>query len=111
MRRLNTYVHVLNGVGERHVFGPGDPVPAWAEKKITNPDVWDDGDNAQDDARVDETNAVEVPPLTGTGSGRERWAQYAAAHGVQVPEDAKRDQIVEVLREAGVPVSTEQDQE
>ncbi|WP_346536952.1 hypothetical protein [Micromonospora sp. DPT] len=47
-RKLNTTVHVADDNGTMHVFGPGDEVPGWAEKKITNPDVWegDSGDDA-----------------------------------------------------------------
>ncbi|MWK39577.1 hypothetical protein GEV43_39985 [Actinomadura sp. J1-007] len=41
MRKLITHVHVADDVGQVHVFGPGDTVPTWATKKITNPDVWD----------------------------------------------------------------------
>ena len=40
MAKLNTYVHVHDKDGVSHAFGPDDTVPAWAEKAITNPDVW-----------------------------------------------------------------------
>lgn len=41
-KKLATTVHVADDNGTMHVFGPGDEVPGWAEKAITNPDVWED---------------------------------------------------------------------
>lgn len=43
MAKLNTHVHVVNPKGEPVVLKPGEDVPAWAEKAITNPKVWADG--------------------------------------------------------------------
>ena len=40
-KKLTTTVHVPDENGTMHVFGPGDEVPGWAEKAITNPDVWE----------------------------------------------------------------------
>lgn len=40
MAKLAVFVHVLGDDGQMHVFGPGDDVPDWAAKKITNPDAW-----------------------------------------------------------------------
>lgn len=51
------------------------------------------------------TERPPVPPRTGTGSGREPWAAYAAACGVSVPEGAKRDEIIRALTVAGMPVT------
>lgn len=42
MGRLNTTVHVADETGTYQVFGPGDELPEWAEKAITNPKVWAD---------------------------------------------------------------------
>lgn len=42
MAQLKTYVHVTNPEDGRSVqFGPGQDLPDWAVKAITNPDVWD----------------------------------------------------------------------
>jgi hypothetical protein len=41
MATLKTVVHVTDEAGERHVFGPADEVPEWAQKRITNPKAWD----------------------------------------------------------------------
>ena len=38
-----------------------------------------------------------APPRSGAGSGRDAWAAYAAAQGVQVDDDMSRDQIIEAV--------------
>jgi hypothetical protein len=53
---------------------------------------------------MDTSGDVEVPPQGGAGSGRDVWAQYAAAKGVSVPEGATRDEIIDACKKAGVPV-------
>lgn len=57
-KKLNTTVHVLDDEGATHVFGPGDDVPTWAAKKITNPHVWEGGD---------EDEAAAPAPRSGRG--------------------------------------------
>jgi len=49
--------------------------------------------------------SVEVPPVRGPGSSVEAWREYAATKGVEVPEHAKRAEIVEALETAGHPVN------
>jgi hypothetical protein len=44
------------------------------------------------------------PPQGGPGSGKEAWAQYAAAQRVSVAEDASRDEIIAAIEKAGKPV-------
>jgi hypothetical protein len=39
-KKLASTVHVADADGVVQVFGPGDDVPAWAEKAITNPKAW-----------------------------------------------------------------------
>ncbi len=39
-RNLTRYV-CIDGPDGMVQFGPGDDVPTWAVKKITNPNVWD----------------------------------------------------------------------
>lgn len=48
--------------------------------------------------------SVEPPPLSGPGSGAPAWREHAAALGVAVEPDAKRDDVVEAIRAAGHPV-------
>ena len=50
-KKLTTNVHVADENGQTHAFGPGDDVPDWAEKAISNPDVWE-GAESSDPARV-----------------------------------------------------------
>lgn len=40
MATLATIVHVTDGKGTAHVFGPADDVPEWAQALITNPKAW-----------------------------------------------------------------------
>ncbi|MCX2931402.1 hypothetical protein ORI20_14045 [Mycobacterium sp. CVI_P3] len=110
-----THVSVRDDNGTVHSFGPGSDVPAWAKAKITNPKVWEGGDDVAADPTPggDQGSSssggggdVEPPPLGGAGSGRDHWADYAAnfADKVTISEDDKRDDIVDKLREAGIRV-------
>lgn len=129
-KKLNTFVTVHDDEGAAHTFGPQDKLPGWAKKAITNPNVWADGADDQDDdgsqgasgasdAGVSETGAesptgsesagsLAVPPLTGAGSSTDAWRAYAVAAtkaaGLQldIPADAKRGDIVEALKSAGI---------
>lgn len=87
MRTLNTYVHAVGENGESQVFGPGDVVPGWARKAITNPKVWDGED---DEPAVSTPVVLERP--AGNAS-REDWAAYATQEGVELDPDMKRDDI------------------
>jgi hypothetical protein len=124
MAKLNTTVHV-NGVA----YGPGKDIPSAVAAQISNPDVWEGGkapSNAgsavtpQPALQLSVTRAEaaapppaasaatsEVPRKGGAGSGKDAWAAYAAAKGVQVPDDATRDDIVTALDAAGVPTESE----
>jgi hypothetical protein len=44
------------------------------------------------------------PPKSGAGSGVEAWRAYAEANDVEIPADAKREQIWAALADAGIPV-------
>lgn len=54
--------------------------------------------------------SLAVPPLNGAGSSKDAWRDYAgkaaekAGLQIDIPADAKRDDIVEALRSAGIPV-------
>lgn len=91
-RKLNTYVHAHavddKGNVQSQVFGPGDDVPDWARKAITNPDVWADGSEGDES---DEPGLLERP--AGNAS-RDTWAAYAAQERVEVEDDMKRDDII-----------------
>lgn len=85
------------------VFHPGDDVPAWAADLITNPTAWSSEEDTEDTPEGDESPPV--PPTSGKGSGRDAWAAYANAKGVEVEEDMSRDDIVAACELAGIPIA------
>lgn len=118
MSRLTAYVHVHLPEGGTVVYGPDDEVPADHAALITNADAWVGGTVPEpteapappNPAPVDadeqpmEPSALPVPPRSGPGSGATAWAEYAAAHGVNVEDGAGRTDIIAALTAAGVPV-------
>lgn len=112
MARLNTTVFVVDPDGRDRPFGPGEDLPDWAAKQISNPDVWDGEPPAhirgQDDAKKEPASqapaasAAQEPPRSGKGSGRDAWAAYAASRSVEVKGDASRDDIIDQLAERGL---------
>ncbi len=62
MAALKAHVALFDKKGVLHTFEPGDEVPAWAAKKITNPKAWggdppaveqpDEGDKAAEIAAL-----------------------------------------------------------
>lgn len=104
-RRLSAYVHVRGADGGMVAFGPDDDVPGWAAEQIKNPKAWaDDDDVVVVDAPSGDGPDVgggedddERPPRSGKGSSLEAWRQYATDHGVAVPDDASRDDIIEAV--------------
>jgi hypothetical protein len=90
MRTLNTYVHAVgqvDGQAMSQTFGPGEKVPEWARKAITNPKVWD----GEDDVPAEEAPAVLERPAG--NASREKWAAYAVQEGVELEPDMQRDDI------------------
>lgn len=74
-----------------------------------------EGAGAQESAAGNPTQpptdgSLAVPPLNGAGSSKDAWRDYAgkaaekAGLQIDIPADAKRDDIVEALRSAGIPV-------
>lgn len=43
------------------------------------------------------------PPRSGSGSGRDAWAEYSTARGVTVTDGSSRDDIIANLDRHGVP--------
>lgn len=130
-KQLATYVHVFDENHETHVFGPGDKVPGWAKKQITNPKAWaaaesdddldedlesddeteeledDDSEHEEsedDDSEEDDDESSSLPPQRGKGSGVARWRRYAEANEFEVDEDAGRDEIIAALKANDIPV-------
>ena len=97
MAKLNTFVHV-----DGKQYGPDDDVPADVAKQITNPDVWDDGD---EDATGESAGVRDAEPAAGGESdpnrpkgnaSRDVWAAYASRLDPPVRVDASmnRDDII-----------------
>jgi hypothetical protein len=80
--------------GDLIAIGPDDEIPGWA-KKLVHERHFADGEAAVGDG---------VPPRAGAGSGKDAWRDYAAANGVQVADDATRDDIIAACEAAGVTV-------
>jgi hypothetical protein len=95
MRKLNTYVHAVgegaDGETLSQVFGPDDEVPSWAQKAITNPDVWDSPDDAALQLAPSAAELLERPK---GNASRDSWAAYAAQEGVELEDDMTRDDII-----------------
>lgn len=125
MARLRTTVHVKDLDGRNRYFEAGQEVPDWAAEQISNPDVWDGElpahlQGEQDPSQPPQEPAAPSvlppheqtaqggeqgaggsgePPRSGRGSGKEAWAAYASSQGVDVAEDASRDDIIAQLAE------------
>lgn len=65
--------------------------------------------SSQADAFSAAAAAMAPPPKAGPGSSKAKWAAYAAAHNVDVPDGADRDDIIAALRNADVPVDQPDD--
>jgi hypothetical protein len=71
---------------------------------LTVDEVKDEADQQDGPSEPGGESASAAPPQGGPGSGKEAWAQYAAAQDVSVPEDASRDEIIAAVKAAGKPV-------
>ena len=103
MAGLVTHVSLRDETGNVVSFGPGDDVPAWAKKLITNPRVWEGGEDDTADqppAGGGTGGGDEPPPMSGAGAGRDDWAAYAEKQGVKVEEEWKRADIISALKNA-----------
>jgi hypothetical protein len=99
-------VHLVKD-GVTQSFMPGDEVPEWAAKLITNPNVLAVDDVASDEPSGSSEAASDddaPPPRYGKGSAQKAWAAYAVAHGVDVDDDTPRDEIIAACEDAEVPV-------
>lgn len=96
-----------------HVLAKKDTGTASVEADVSAGGT--DGAGAQESAAGESTQppaeaSLVVPPLNGAGSSKAAWLDYAKkaaqAAGLQIdiPADAKRDDIVEALRTANIPV-------
>ncbi|MFI1607848.1 hypothetical protein ACH4YN_38040 [Streptomyces griseofuscus] len=106
-QQLVAFVHVRDVGGRTVAYGPGEDVPAWARKQITNPKAWGDVESAEPSQVEAPSPAgtggdLEAPPRAGKGSGVEAWRDFASRKGVDVDQDASREQIIAACEAAGV---------
>lgn len=83
-RKLAGYVHVHDGAGNSHVFGPADSVPPELAKLITNPGVWAE----EPDADGEPSDSWTVPDLKA----------YAELHEIDLGEATKKADILAAIR-------------
>ena len=105
-KKLATTVHVTDEAGEVHILAPGKKVPEELAKLITNPKAWASGDASSEETEEQSSStaggstagsAPVKPPVAGSGSGKEAWAEYATAVGITVPDDANKGDIVALV--------------
>ncbi|MEV3855056.1 hypothetical protein AB0J38_12105 [Streptomyces sp. NPDC050095] len=105
-QRLVAHVHVRDEDGRTVAFGPGDEVPAWAVRQITNPRAWGTGEPGSTSRLIVSApmvaDDVAAPPRSGRGSGVEAWRAFAERLGVDVGRDASREDVIEACEAAGV---------
>lgn len=127
MQNRSDFTVHLHRDGVLHSFAPGQDVPDWAAKKITNPYVR--GEDASDPRVPQQVTAARAPqpepipatsdaddpdadtapaggglsrpPESGIGSGQPVWAEYARSKGIEVSADWKREDIIAACAKAG----------
>lgn len=98
-RKLVSTVYVHEEDGTYKVYGPDDDVPADVAKRINNPKAWGASETA-DESVSDDADESGLPPKGGQGSGVDAWLAYADAEGIDVPEDASRDDVIAAVEAA-----------
>lgn len=115
---LEGVVVALDSNGTGITLYPGDTVPEGVE---VGAHVLD-GKPSKDAPKTKKTEPpakpaapaqpteLTAPPRAGKGSTVDAWREYAtnatAAHGLNIdfPDDVKRDEIIDALTDAGIPV-------
>ena len=95
MSKLNTYVHVHDKDGVSHAFGPEDAVPEWAEKAITNPDVWAEAPASADAG--DESDELPEGDITDEWTVKQLKA-HAKAENIDLGEAKTKADILSKIR-------------
>lgn len=107
LRCVEPFAFSDHKAGVERVVRAGDLVDAkdplvkgregWFETVEANVERVTNRNYEQATAAPGEKRAASVPsepPRSGAGSGRDVWAEYAAAKGVEVTDDMTRDDIV-----------------
>lgn len=59
---------------------------------------WERLDAGADDAPAEPAPTDDgAPPRAGKGSGRDAWADHAASLGIEVTDEATRDEIIDLV--------------
>jgi hypothetical protein len=87
-------------IGDHAWVGSGADSAAPAQAAPTPVDVVED----EDEEAATDGDTPEPPPRSGPRGSGQAWRDYATAVGVDVPADAKRDDVIAALRKAGKPV-------
>lgn len=98
--------------GDPIVLVAGDKVPDGVKlgDHVLAPKSEKDDSAGSTPAATPNDGALVVPKIVGKGSGADAWREYAgkaiAAAGLQIEiaDDAKRSDIIEALKGAGIPV-------
>lgn len=77
------------------LFGAADAVGDVVVDGVPAPQV-DDVDDTQATTDTPEVTEVTEPPRSGRGSGVDAWGTFLNKQGVPVPEDATRDELIEL---------------
>lgn len=83
---LRRHVCVHDDRGQAHQFGPGDDVPAWARKKITNPRAWVEQPGGGQTARASATGAQTAGEAAGDDAPAARKAPARRSRAKKVAD-------------------------
>jgi hypothetical protein len=87
--KLNANAWLTNpDTGERRLYLSGDDAPKWAPAHLI-----DGATETPPDANA----GPEEPPRGGAGATTDAWAAYARTLGIDVPDDASRDDIIALV--------------
>jgi hypothetical protein len=78
-KKLAGFVAVHDDDGKAHLFGPDDNVPAWAVKKITNPNAWEAGETPASEETPQTKSAPKASAKEKPAKGKGKAATAAPA--------------------------------
>ena len=107
-------VVAVGATGEPVILRAGDDVPDGVtvgdHVLVSSDDGSDEEGAAGGGTGLASAPDLQVPPRGGAGSGADAWRAYAAAAAtakgleIEIPADANRDDIIEALKGADIPV-------
>ena len=91
------------GGGTTYLAGtPKSDLPASVVEKLAGNALAFGTSEAEQPSASRVLGVEEPPPRAGAGSGKDAWADFARANGVEVEDHASRDEIIGVLEERGI---------